>query len=503
MLRSCGSSIAAIAGADAETLPSMGEQHRRGVRVVREGRFSDDAGSCARVGWLGSGASRRPGAISAQVLVRCARAVFFSWRLKLPCSSSAGQAAALARGGGCPIRVGSRLMGRAGAADSALREGLIEGPGSGLTLREQELKELRILAVDDEESNLLLLRRILERDGYTRVDVTTDASRVVRMFVESRPDLVLLDLHMPGMDGFELMERLRSVSGEGPGVPFLVLTADATQETKRRALSAGARDFLTKPLDRIELLLRVRNLLEVQHLQDRLRDQNANLEDQVAERTRDLEQARLEILERLALAAEYRDDDTQEHAWRIGRISALLASRLGLSDRKVELIRRAAPLHDIGKIGISDTILLKPGRLTDAEFEVIKTHTTIGAEILSGSQSPLLRLAQRIALSHHERWDGAGYPGGLSGERIPLAGRIVAVADVFDALTHERPYKDAWPVDKAVDEVLGQAGRQFDPAVVDAFATLDHHALLSPAKYWEPPTSGRSPRAEARLSAHA
>jgi putative two-component system response regulator len=368
---------------------------------------------------------------------------------------------------------------------------------------EQGLKELRILAVDDEESNLLLLRRILERAGYTQVEVTTDPSRVPTMFHENRPDLVLLDLHMPEMDGFELMERLRSINGEGRGVPFLVLTADATEETKRRALSVGARDFLTKPLDHIELLLRVRNLLQVQQLQDRLHEQNANLEVEVAERTRDLEQARLEILERLALAAEYRDDDTQEHAWRIGRSCALLAVELGLPDAEVELIRRAAPLHDIGKIGIPDAILLKPGKLTDAEFEVMKTHTTIGAEILSGSHSPLLRLAERIALTHHERWDGRGYPGGLIGEEIPLVGRIVAVADVFDALTHQRPYKQAWPVGQAVAEILGQAGRQFDPSAVEAFSMLDHPTLLSRVREWEPADEGRLPRPEARLPARA
>jgi putative two-component system response regulator len=350
-----------------------------------------------------------------------------------------------------------------------------------MTSTEQAIKQLRILAVDDEESNLLLLHRILERDGYTRVHVTTDPSRVPGMFVDLEPDLLLLDLHMPGIDGFELIDRLRPLTDAGSGVPILVLTADATDETKRRALSAGARDFLTKPLDRIELLLRVRNLLEVKALQDRLREHNAHLEDEVAERTRDLEHARLEMLERLALAAEYRDDATQEHAWRIGRICSQVARTLGLPDHEIELIGRAAPLHDIGKIGVSDGILLKPGKLTDEEFELIKSHTTIGAEILAGSQSPLLRLAERIALTHHERWDGGGYPAGVCGEDIPLAGRIVAVADVFDALTHERPYKEAWSIEDALDEILNQAGRQFDAGVVDAFCVLDHPSLLGAA----------------------
>ncbi len=358
---------------------------------------------------------------------------------------------------------------------------------------EPGLKQLRILAVDDEDSNLLLLRRILEHDGYTQIAVTTDPSRVPGMFVAQQPDLVLLDLHMPGIDGFELMERLAPLTAEGSAVPLLVLTADATDETKRRALAAGARDFLTKPLDQIELLLRVRNLLQVKQLQDRLRQHNARLEYEVAERTRDLDHARLEMLQRLALAAEYRDDQTQEHAWRIGRICALIGLGLDIPDVDVELVARAAPLHDLGKIGIPDAILLKPGRLTDEEFAVIKTHTTIGGGILAGSRSPVLRLAERIAITHHERWDGRGYPTGLRGADIPLVARIVSVADVFDALTHERPYKGAWPVADAVGEIRVQAGRQFDPAVVEVFATLDHTMLLSGVAGWHPPTAGRCP----------
>jgi putative two-component system response regulator len=337
-----------------------------------------------------------------------------------------------------------------------------------------ELRDLPILAVDDEDANLLLLRRMLERAGYTNLITTREPTAVPLLFIEQRPALVLLDLHMPEMDGFELMERLGPVDG----VPFLVLTADATDETKRRALAMGARDFLTKPLDGIELMLRVRNLLQVQHLQKRLLDHNASLEDKVAARTNDLELARLEILDRLALAAEYRDDATQEHARRIGRVSALIAPLLDWPGRDVELIRRAAPLHDIGKIGIPDGILLKPGRLRAEEFERVKAHTTIGAEILSGSTSAVLRLAERIAISHHERWDGRGYPRGLAGEEIPLAGRIVAVADVFDALTHARPYKQPWPIERAVAEVLSQSGRQFDPRIVEAFAGLEHATLV-------------------------
>ncbi len=371
-----------------------------------------------------------------------------------------------------------------------------------MTLDDQSSQRLRILAVDDEQANLLLLRRILEGDGYTQVATTTDPERVPAMFLEARPDLVLLDLRMPGMDGFELMERIAPLTGDGNRIPILVMTADATDDTKRRALSAGARDFLVKPVDRIELLLRVRNLLQVQQLQLQLRDQNSLLETQVAQRTRALDRARLEILERLALAAEYRDDETQEHAWRIGRTCGLLGRGMDLPDAEVEVLQRAAPLHDIGKIGIPDAILLKPMRLTDDEFDHVKTHTTIGAKILSGSSSPLLRLAEEIALTHHERWDGRGYPHGLAADEIPMAGRIVAVADVFDALTHERPYKKAWPINEAVDEILHQAARQFDPEVVEAFSRLDHPTLLSRIRTRTSPAESLIPLPKAVLGTH-
>jgi putative two-component system response regulator len=209
------------------------------------------------------------------------------------------------------------------------------------------------------------------------------------------------------------------------------------------------------------------------------------------------------MLAHLALAGEFRDDDTQQHAWRIGDICALLVRALGLSEQEAELIERAAPLHDLGKIGIPDAILLKAGKLSDAEFDVVKTHAQIGAEILAGSRSPLLRLAERIALTHHERWDGGGYPCGLTGDEIPLVGRIAAVADVFDALTHERPYKQAWSVDEAVTEIVGQAGRQFDPRVIDAFCTLEHGKLLRPVKAPKTRRNAEHPHLDALCSTHA
>ncbi len=248
---------------------------------------------------------------------------------------------------------------------------------------------------------------------------------------------------MPRLDGFQVLELLQPWIHAQPAMPVLVVTADVTEETCEHALTAGARDFLTKPFNHSEVALRVANLLETREAHKQLKHSNETLEQRVLERTHELEQAKLDAIDRLALAAEYRDDDTQEHAHRVGRTAAHLAASLGVSTTSMSIIHRAAALHDIGKIGIPDAILLKPARLTSKEFEVIKTHTRIGYEILTGSSSELLRVAAQIALTHHERWDGTGYPAGLAGEDIPIAGRLVAVADVFDALTHDRPYKNA------------------------------------------------------------
>ena len=353
-------------------------------------------------------------------------------------------------------------------------------PDASSSAASDDLAQLPILVVDDDPSLAMLVQRMLELAGYTNVDATSDPTTVVGKVHERPPVLIVTDLHMPAIDGFELMKILGSTTTESPTFSFLVLTADPQEETKRRALLAGARDLLTKPFDQTELVLRVRNLLQVQHLQNRLRTNNASLEEQVAKRSEDLEQAQLETLDRLALAAEYRDDATQLHAWRIGRVSALLASAIGLPDEEVELLRWASLLHDIGKLAIPDEILLKPGRLTSSEFEQVKTHTTIGAEILSGSRSPLLQLAETIALTHHERWDGGGYPEGRSHDEIPLPGRIVAIADTFDALTHERPYKPAWPTEVALDHIRQESGRQFDPDAAETFTELDLTTVAAP-----------------------
>jgi putative two-component system response regulator len=351
-----------------------------------------------------------------------------------------------------------------------------------VTETELPFSSARILVADDEPANVLLIERLLERWGYENVTSTTDSSEVIILAEQLRPNLVLLDLSMPHPDGFEVMRLLTERRPAGRRCPVLVLTADVSAATRERALSSGASDFLTKPFDRTEVRLRVHNLLSTHFLQLELASHNELLEQRVRERTQELEHARREILERLALAGEYRDDATHQHAQRVGRTAALLAAELGLPADDVELMRRAAPLHDIGKLGVPDTILLKPGRLTVDEFEVVKGHTVIGSRILAESVSTVLRAGEVIARAHHERWDGTGYPAGLAGDEIPLAGRLVAVADVFDALTHERPYKSAWPCERAVAEVHGVAGTQLDPRVVQAFHQLDPSALLAPVE---------------------
>jgi putative two-component system response regulator len=336
----------------------------------------------------------------------------------------------------------------------------------------------RILVVDDEEANVQLLERILEMAGYHNVVSTTDPRRVLDLLHTFRPDLILLDLLMPHLDGFTVMKVLASETPIDSFLPILVLTADATSETRRRALAGGANDFLTKPFDVEEVLLRIANMLQTRFLHLQLQGEKGALEDRVQERTRELEESYIDTFERLALAAEYRDDETGQHTVRVGRLAALLARELDLPARKVELLERAAGLHDVGKIGIPDAILLVPRKLTTEEFEVVKTHTVIGARILSGSRSPLLTMAEEIAWSHHERWNGRGY-GGLAGEEIPLFGRITTVADVFDALTHKRPYKEAWPLDEAIAEIGRQRGDQFDPRVVDAFMAVQEDVVAT------------------------
>ena len=333
----------------------------------------------------------------------------------------------------------------------------------------ERLTHSRILLVDDEEPNLGLLRRILETAAFSNLRATTSPLEALDICAEWDPDLVLLDIMMPDMDGYQFLEILRERCTDSVYLPVLVLTSDHTQEAKRRALSGGAHDFLTKPLSPAEVRLRVRNLLETRFLHLELQRHNRLLEVRVKERTEELERARYEILYRLARATEYRDDNTGEHTRRVSETSGAIARALGLDTGEVELLRRVAPLHDVGKIAIPDSILLFPGPLTEQQISLMRTHTLVGGDLLGGSGFGLLDRASEIALTHHEWWNGGGYPRGLGGEAIPLSGRIVGLADTFDALTHRRPYKEAWTVQDAWQAIERYAGTRFDPDVVVAF----------------------------------
>jgi putative two-component system response regulator len=329
-------------------------------------------------------------------------------------------------------------------------------------------KNSRILIVDDQEANVRLLEKILRRAGYTNFESIRDPRQVRDSFLENQPDLILLDLNMPHLDGIGVMKQLAPHIPDGEYVPILVLTADVLPATRQAALSIGAKDFLTKPFDTTEVLLRIHNLLETRYLYVKLQDLNEMLEAKVRERTRELEEAQFEMLDRLAMAAEYRDDDTCQHTQRVGHLAGIVARAAGLPERQCELIRQAAKLHDIGKIGIRDNILQKPGKLLPEEYAQMKLHAVWGGKILGGSRFPIIRLAAEIALYHHEKWDGTGY-NGLSGDEIPLAARIVTLADVFDVLSHARPYKDAWPLEDVLAEIKSQGGRLFEPKLVEMF----------------------------------
>lgn len=332
------------------------------------------------------------------------------------------------------------------------------------------MTESKILIIDDDLSVHRALKRLLSRAGFENVMATDQPKDVLALYESFQPDLLILDLNMPEISGFEVLSMLREKDLELlVSVPVIVLTGEGGRDNKRHALELGARDFLTKPCDPIELRIRVKGYLEIRHLHRKLAAQNEDLERRVRERTRELEDSKFEVIQRLMVAAEYRDDDTGEHILRMSQYSELIALSYGLDAEAADKILWASPMHDIGKLGIPDAILLKPGKLTDEEWELMKTHCEIGADLLTGSNSEILMLAETIAMTHHEKWDGSGYPAGLKGEEIPVEGRIVAVADVFDALTSERPYKRAWTAKEAIDEIKKSSGSHFDPAVVDAF----------------------------------
>jgi len=331
----------------------------------------------------------------------------------------------------------------------------------------------RILIVDDDELSLRALRRTLSAAGYDDVHASTAPATALEEIRELEPALVVLDLNMPGVDGFEVLARLRESDAERRiWRPVLVLTGDSSASARHQAWTLGATDFVNKPVDSVELVLRIENILRAYQLQQQVADHNALLERQVRQRTEEIELAHAEVLVRLALAAEFRDDETGAHTWRVGKLTALLAEVVGVDSSRLKLIERATRLHDVGKIGIPDAVLLKPGRFDEEERAVMKRHSTIGARLLSNGRSEVLRLAEAVARGHHERWDGSGYPDGLVGEAIPFECRLAAVADVFDALTHTRSYKDPWPLERAVEEIESQRGVQFEPTAVDAFLEL-------------------------------
>lgn len=325
----------------------------------------------------------------------------------------------------------------------------------------------RILIVDDEEAHIRFVECLLGTAGLSHYVSTTDPRKALHLCQGFRPDLVLLDLQMPELDGVGVMKLLAASLPPDSYLPILLMTGDVTMGARHKALMAGADDFLVKPFDRGEFVLRVRNLLRTRWLHSELQKNNQALECKVRERTRQLTEAQIETLRRLAVAAEYRDDATWHHTQRVGAMAALLATKMGASRAYVDVLRVAAPLHDVGKIGVPDRVLLKPGPLTPEEFEMAKTHAVIGAQIIGESHSPVLQMAREIALSHHEKWDGSGYPKGLRGTNIPLSGRIVAIADVFDALTHDRPYKSAWTWEEATAEMKRLRGSYFDPEILD------------------------------------
>lgn len=360
------------------------------------------------------------------------------------------------------------------------------------------------MVVDDEPINLRLIGKLLNARGYDRHTLISDPTTVIERVQAERPDVLLLDIMMPQISGLEVLRQLKE-NESTRFLPVIVLTAVDDESVKSEALELGALEFLPKPFNNTELALRLRNVLKLKKYQDWLHNENRHLENIVAERSRQLMRSRFEVVRRLAKAAEFRDNETGRHVIRVSMYAAEIARGLGLSDDDVELVYQTTPMHDLGKIGIPDNILLKPGKLTDDEFAEMKRHTIIGFEMLmerlpkpddvrttlSGTfdddeRNPLITTSSMIALTHHEKLDGSGYPFGLSGTQIPLEGRIVAVADVFDALQAARPYKDPFPLERCLAILRESSGTHFDPAVVDVFFKRLDKIRIIQTEYAEP-----------------
>jgi putative two-component system response regulator len=348
--------------------------------------------------------------------------------------------------------------------------------------------DAKILIIDDERFNILVTKRYLSNAGYHNFVTCTDSTEAFALMQSVNPDVVILDILMPEVSGLDILQKRQEFENL-LHIPVLVLTASSDNETKRQALELGATDFLAKPVNPNDLLPRVRNAVLIKAHHDHLANYAQELNRQVEVRTRELLHSREDIIHCLGRAAEYRDNETGRHVVRVGAYCGIIAKQLGQPAEFVEMIELAAQLHDIGKIGIPDSILLNPGKLNARQFEIMRTHCTIGREIIKPSansewsklrrdsdataeesvDSPLMDMAAVIAQTHHEKWDGSGYPFGISGEDIPLVGRICAVADVYDALSTRRPYKPAFPQEKCFAILLEERSKHFDPRIVDAF----------------------------------
>ena len=312
---------------------------------------------------------------------------------------------------------------------------------------DQSISQARILIVDDEPANLKVMREVLARNY--RLSFAKSGTVALQLIENDPPKLILLDVMMPDMNGFEVCKILKA-NPKTAHIPVIFVTALTQEQDESEGFSLGAVDYITKPISPAIVKARVKTHLSLVQAEQ-------------------LKQAHVDLVERLGRAAEYKDTDTGEHIARMSQYSKVLALALGMNEQHAELLRQAAPMHDVGKIGIPDSILLKPGKLTPDEFAHMKEHAAIGAKILANSPSPLLQLAHVLAIEHHEKWDGTGYPNGLKGEEISIEGRIVAIADVFDALTSKRPYKEPWSIEQTLEHMQQQAGKHFDPQLVDLF----------------------------------
>ena len=333
-----------------------------------------------------------------------------------------------------------------------------------------------ILVVDDTPENIDLLTEVLNPHYRTRIATNGDKALKIA-FSDTPPDLILLDIMMPGISGYEVCEKLKS-NPDTRGIPVIFVTAMSEISDEKKGLELGAVDYITKPISPAIVLARV-----MTHLA--LYDQTRELERMVALRTAELEKTRQQIIRRLGRASEFKDNETGNHVIRMSHYSRLIAQAVGMGKESVELLFHAAPMHDVGKIGIPDSVLLKPGKLNDAEWNIMRKHPEIGGEIIGDHHDDLLRTARIVALTHHEKWDGSGYPKQLKGEEIPLTGRIVSLADVFDALTSERPYKRAWSSEDAVHLIEENAGTHFDPALIQPFKSVLPEILKIKDQYTE------------------